>query len=583
MNNLMFIWIPLVLSLAPVVRPATSFDGRAYATSTAMDFTDSSTSEVDSYYGDIGTKTAGNLMSYLYTVVSKDNTYVDYSSGVTKWYKITDRNWDLSRTITPETYKFSGDNDDNFRETLLYFKDNTTLAKAINTDVNGYTIDTSLSAVDWTNHKKPKEANAIQVDKEHVWVKSHGFSPSGDPVPGAGTDLHHLIAADHNTNNIHNNLYYGEVADHATATVVYCYYADGTKEVSGWKGKTAKGEDAFEPTDQWKGDVARALFYMGTRFSKELTTNTEAEPYLKLTDDNSLTDDNTNYHGVFHNLSTFLTWNELDPVDSYETHRNNLIYKNVQNNRNPYVDHPEWVRRVYDSAFVLDDGGGDFSKLATSYNCHVGDTVKLAVTLPTDSTKLKSVAFDDTILSKADDNVTFTAKKAGTSDITYTLTDKSGTETVYTTSVTVKDKVLLSYQGQGTVLTLKEGDTYDLKPSLANAFTDEILIYKVSDSSLLSVSATGLVTAKKAGSASVTIQLKSTDKIVDLETVAFTVTVDQKRLYLTIIIIAAVLLIAIILLFVILTHSHKKGSGNSRSGSYTKDYNRKGRKGGHRR
>jgi hypothetical protein len=150
----MFIWIPLVLSLAPVVRPATSFDGRAYATSTAMDFTDSSTSEVDSYYGDIGTKTAGNLMSYLYTVVSKDNTYVDYSSGVTKWYKITDRNWDLSRTITPETYKFSGDNDDNFRETLLYFKDNTTLAKAINTDVNGYTIDTSLSAVDWTNHKK---------------------------------------------------------------------------------------------------------------------------------------------------------------------------------------------------------------------------------------------------------------------------------------------------------------------------------------------------------------------------------------------------------------------------------------------
>jgi hypothetical protein len=61
---------------------------------------------------------------------------------------------------------------------LLYFKDNTTLAKAINTDVNGYTIDTPPSpAVDWTNHKKPKEANAIQVDKEHVWVKSHGFSP----------------------------------------------------------------------------------------------------------------------------------------------------------------------------------------------------------------------------------------------------------------------------------------------------------------------------------------------------------------------------------------------------------------------
>jgi hypothetical protein len=51
--------------------------------------------------------------------------------------------------------------------------------------------------------------------------------------------------------------------DHATATVVYCYYADGTKEVSGWKGKTAKGEDAFEPTDQWKGDVAPCPFLYG--------------------------------------------------------------------------------------------------------------------------------------------------------------------------------------------------------------------------------------------------------------------------------------------------------------------------------
>ena len=333
---------------------AASFSGRAYATSQMMDFTDSTEAEVDAYYGDIGSRVGDDLKSYLYQKISANSYYVTYK-GVTDYYKITDRNWELSRNITPKTYLFTEDVDNNFYETLLYFKDITTEAKQINTDVNSYTSSNSITAVDWVNHLRPKKQgdNDVQVDKEHVWVKSHGFSPSGTPCPGAGTDLHHLIAADHNSNNIHNNLYYGNVVSHNTATVVYCLYGDGTRDVSGWVGNSAYGETVFEPTDQWKGNIARALLYMGTRFSVNLGTNTEEEPYLYLTDDVSKADDNSHYIGVFHNLSTFLEWNELDPVDNYEIHRNNLIYKNVQRNRNPYVDHPEWARRVYDSSYQL--------------------------------------------------------------------------------------------------------------------------------------------------------------------------------------------------------------------------------------
>lgn len=88
------------------------------------------------------------------------------------------------------------------------------------------------------------------------------------------------------------------------------------------------------------------------RYSDYKETNTEAEPYLELTDDVTKEDDNAHYHGVFHNLSTYLKWNEQDPVDEYEKHRNNLIYKNVQNNRNPFVDYPSWARAVYDPAYV---------------------------------------------------------------------------------------------------------------------------------------------------------------------------------------------------------------------------------------
>lgn len=366
-----------------------AYDGKGYDSSIMMDFDNSTDEEISSYYGDINTLVGDDLKNYLYTKISthfidnkSDSTDLKYyqvygTSGITKWYKITDRNWSLSRSITPSTYKFSEDDQDNFFETMMYFEDCTTKTKQINTDINGFTGDTSLTYIDWTNEKVPQASgiygnNKAQVDKEHVWVKSHGFSPSGDPSKGAGTDLHHLIAADHNTNNVHNDMCYGEVVDHnaSSTSTIYCIYADGTYDVSGWKGKSSLGEDVFEPTNKWKGNVARALLYMATRYGKKLTgstTNSEYEPYLHFETYDTSTDHNrSDNEGIFHNLSTFLSWNELDPVDDYEKKRNNLIYKNVQDNRNPYVDHPEWARRVFDSNYTLDDSGADKTSSSSS-------------------------------------------------------------------------------------------------------------------------------------------------------------------------------------------------------------------------
>ena len=50
-------------------------------------------------------------------------------------------------------------------------------------------------------------------------------------------------------------------------------------------------------------------------------------------------------------LATLLEWNELDPVDEFEIHRNNLIYNNYQLNRNPFIDYPQWARIAYDSSY----------------------------------------------------------------------------------------------------------------------------------------------------------------------------------------------------------------------------------------
>ena len=46
-------------------------------------------------------------------------------------------------------------------------------------------------------------------------------------------------------------------------------------------------------------------------------------------------------------LSDLLEWHKLDPVDEYEIHRNNLIYKNFQHNRNPFIDFPDWVDMIW--------------------------------------------------------------------------------------------------------------------------------------------------------------------------------------------------------------------------------------------
>ena len=45
---------------------------------------------------------------------------------------------------------------------------------------------------------------------------------------------------------------------------------------------------------------------------------------------------------VVGNLQTFLQWHEMDPVNDFERTRNDRIF-GIQNNRNPFIDHPELV------------------------------------------------------------------------------------------------------------------------------------------------------------------------------------------------------------------------------------------------
>lgn len=565
----------LLMSNAPVLNAAKAFDGRFYDSSLKMDFTDTSKENIDKYYSAVDNTSIGSsFINELYSVISKDNHFVKYDD-VNKWYKITDRNWKLSQPIDPDTFKFSNDTANNYYFTLLYFKDNETKSKQINNLVNGksWTIDKNLDHIDFDNKIKPNKN--IQEDKEHIWAKSHGFSPSGDPEVGAGTDLHHLLAADHHTNNIHNNNYYGYIDRDKPYSEVYCYYADGTTDLSGWSGKDKDGDDTFEPTDQYKGDIARALLYMGVRYSNKQETNTRSEPYLLLTDDKTQKDDNDHFHGVHQHLSDFLKWNELDPVSDYEIHRNNLIYNNVQNNRNPFIDHPEWARRAY--APDTYKTTSDFSSLKDSYNLHTSDTLKLPVTYSPKSTI--NVSFDSNYLSMSDDKKTFKALKECKEGTTIKIdeTTENGIINHFKTKMIIWNNPILKTDLPKSIQlapVIGNSTSYKLDIKVDNLFPEEKIVLKSGDDTIARISNDNTIEAVGFGTTTISVLVdKSSKKLGEFKIeVTPSVYFNSENIGITIGIIIAIviILVLIIVLSIVFAKKGKKKSSKKPSSKSNK-------------
>lgn len=160
-------------------------------------------------------------------------------------------------------------------------------------------------------------------NREHVWARAHGNFDTNQPE---GTDLHHLRPTDVTVNSSRSSL----------------DFDDGGSPFIDGDGATGcfKDNNSFEPRDQVKGDVARMMFYMDVRYEG---TNGELDLVL-LNTVNTGSASGIGYHGK---LSTLIKWHLNDPVDSFEKRRNNIIY-NYQNNRNPFIDHPEYVLQIWD-------------------------------------------------------------------------------------------------------------------------------------------------------------------------------------------------------------------------------------------
>jgi endonuclease I len=158
-------------------------------------------------------------------------------------------------------------------------------------------------------------------NREHVWPKSLG----GFNTTGAGADLHHIRPTDSSLNGTRGNLKYGYVTD---GKEMY-----GTVVTGGAHGGK-KGNGLMEPLDNAKGDVARICLYVYVRYGGELSKCS------------SITN-------VFESIDTLLAWHALDPVDTWEMGRNEVVY-GIQGNRNVFIDYPELAWVLFDREVPAD-------------------------------------------------------------------------------------------------------------------------------------------------------------------------------------------------------------------------------------
>ncbi|MFF1306500.1 endonuclease I family protein [Streptomyces sp. NPDC058307] len=154
-------------------------------------------------------------------------------------------------------------------------------------------------------------------NREHVWAKSHG---DFGEVTGPGTDLHHLRPADVQVNSIRGNL----------------DFDNGGSAVTGGGGSTVDS-DSFAPRAADRGDVARMILYMAVRYDG-------GDGFADLEPNEKVNNGSNPYIGK---LSVLKAWNEADPPSAFEEKRNQVIYDTYQHNRNPFIDHPEWVEAIW--------------------------------------------------------------------------------------------------------------------------------------------------------------------------------------------------------------------------------------------
>lgn len=144
-----------------------------------------------------------------------------------------------------------------------------------------------------------------ELNIEHTWPQSRFNSRYASQ---SKSDLHHLFPTDSMANGLRGHMEFGTVVKSTKSMP-----CPGIKV-----GYNAHNEIVFEGPVAHRGDMARAIFYFAVRYEMHLSADEEA---------------------------TLRAWHAEDPVSEQEMERNDKI-EQIQGNRNPFIDHPEYVDQI---------------------------------------------------------------------------------------------------------------------------------------------------------------------------------------------------------------------------------------------
>lgn len=218
---------------------------------------------------------------------------------------------------------------------------------------------------DWITSSDAGYDRALVWEREHVWPKSVSgglFTSVGNSDTGAGADIHHLRPEIGSLNGSRSNKLFAEV-DHTSANIFYYTNPNTSEKIETGCYATT---DYFEPRDESKGDVARILMYLYMHYSNEVSTNVTNNKTVQNVPNGyaagalAITDivGNVSEKESQKAWDMLLSWNKLDPVNTFEMNRNNYC-ASVTGTRNPFIDHPEYADIIWSTSYTGSgaDGG----------------------------------------------------------------------------------------------------------------------------------------------------------------------------------------------------------------------------------
>ncbi|MFH0865130.1 MAG: endonuclease, partial [Bacteroidota bacterium] len=230
------------------------------------------------------------------------------------------------------------------------------------------------------------------------------------------SDLHHLPPADQYTNNYKSAHPIGRVtAPTWTST-------NGSKvgpcSNPGYTGTV------FEPVNDYKGDFARAYLYLATRYNISDWVNA----YPATEGQYVINSSGNTYKTWFINM--LMEWHYNDPVSQKEIDRNNAIYYNTpQHNRNPFIDHPEYVCLIWGTSCVTAPAITNVSN--SPLNPTPADVVNVSADITDNGSILTSILYWDVTPGTFSNSISMTLGTAPTYTTSSAIPAQVAGTTVY--------------------------------------------------------------------------------------------------------------------------------------------------------